>query len=81
MKWIYKKKKNVLQFSVISGWICAIIFGITSLFGITIFVQEDYTRHPIMDSLFKAFYRDIWVLCFAWIIFASYLGYGGKFTI
>ncbi|XP_075234644.1 nose resistant to fluoxetine protein 6-like isoform X2 [Lycorma delicatula] len=62
---------------VIFGWILAVLFCTGAMFGEALFIQQDYLQYPIIEPLYKAFYRNFWALGFAWIIYACHTGHGG----
>ncbi|XP_075234642.1 nose resistant to fluoxetine protein 6-like isoform X1 [Lycorma delicatula] len=70
-------KVKLPKICVIFGWILAVLFCTGAMFGEALFIQQDYLQYPIIEPLYKAFYRNFWALGFAWIIYACHTGHGG----
>ncbi|RZF38761.1 hypothetical protein LSTR_LSTR011985 [Laodelphax striatellus] len=67
----YQHSKRLLTY----GWIVAIFCILIAIFGVYPFNQIEFQHDRITDSLFKAFYRNLFGLGFAWLIYVCHTGH------
>ena len=69
---------NPFQAVVLVGWVCAIVVGMSCVFGLLAYTETGKPMDVHLQALYVSLGRTAWALALAWVVMACACGYGGR---